>query len=120
VIPKQIDMRVQIASKDLLTMTQRAALGSGDRGGAVRYSVEKGRLKASGSAQGRVEVEDEIAIDYAGQPLEIAFNPGFVVDVLKNIDAGQVVLELTSALNPGVIRPVGDDQMLAVIMPMRA
>lgn len=120
VIPKSADIRVQVAAKDLLTMTQRAALGSGDRGGAVRFSLDKGRLKATGSAQGRVEVEDELPVDFSGNALEIAFNPAFVVDVLKNVDASQVFLEFTSALNPGVIRPVGDDQALCVIMPMRA
>ncbi len=119
VIPKSADIRVQLASKDLLTMTQRAALGSGDRGGAVKFSLEKGRLRALGTAQGRVEVEDELPVDYAGANLEIAFNPQFVQDVLKNIDSSQVWLELTTSLNPGVIRPVGDDQMLSVIMPMR-
>jgi DNA polymerase-3 subunit beta len=119
VIPKSADIRVQLVAKDLLTMTQRAALGSGDRGGAVRFSLEKGRLKATGSAQGRVEVEDELPVDYSGANLEIAFNPQFVLDVLKNSDTSQVWLELTTSLNPGVIRPVGDDQILSVIMPMR-
>jgi DNA polymerase-3 subunit beta len=119
VIPKSADIRIQVASRDLLTMTQRAALGSGDRGGAVRFNLEKGKLRATGAAQGRVEVEDELPVDYSGNSLEIAFNPQFVQDVLKNIDANQVWLELTTSLNPGVIRPVGDDQMISVIMPMR-
>jgi len=119
VIPKSTDVRIQLAAKDLLMMTQRAALGSGDRGGAVRFNLEKGKLRATGAAQGRVEVEDELPVEYTGNSLEIAFNPQFVQDVLKNIDASQVWLELTTSLNPGVIRPVGDDQMLSVIMPMR-
>ncbi|HVO33810.1 MAG TPA: DNA polymerase III subunit beta [Elusimicrobiota bacterium] len=119
VIPKSSDIRVQVAAKDLLTMTQRAALGSGDRGGAVRFGLEKNRLKAAGSAQGRVEVEDELPIEYSGSALEISFNPLFVLDVLKNIEANQVILEFTTSFNPGVIRPVGDDQILSVIMPMR-
>jgi DNA polymerase-3 subunit beta len=119
VIPKGSDVRVRVATRDLLTMTQRAALGSGDRGGAIRFALDKGRLRAIGTAQGRVEVEDEMPIDFAGKPLEISFNPGFVVDVLKNMDTSQVVMEFTSSLNPGVIRPDGDDQMICVIMPMR-
>ncbi len=119
VIPKSSDMRVQVAAKDLLTMTQRAALGSGDRGGSVRFTLEKSRLKASGAAQGRVEVEDELPVDFSGAGIEISFNPAFVVDVLKNIEASQVFMEFSTSLNPGVIRPVGDDQMLSVIMPMR-
>ena len=120
VIPKSSTIRIQMATKDLLTMTQRAALGSGDRGGAVKFMLDKGRLRAIGTAQGRVEVEDELPVEYDGVALEIAFNPFFVQDVLKNIETGQVVMEFSSALNPGVIRPVGDDQSIAVIMPMRA
>lgn len=119
VIPKSSDVKVQLSAKDFLMLTQRAALGSGDRGGAVRFTLEKGRLKAVGAAQGRVEVEDELPVDFSGGSLEISFNPHFVLDVLKNVEAGQIILELTTSLNPGVIRPVGDDQMLSVIMPMR-
>jgi DNA polymerase III subunit beta len=119
VIPKSSSTKIQLASKDLLTMTQRAALGSGERGGAVKFSLEKGKLRAKGSAQGRVEVEDELPVEYDGPVIEIAFNPQFVLDVLKNSDSSQMWLELSTALNPGVLRPVGDAEMLSVIMPMR-
>jgi DNA polymerase-3 subunit beta len=57
------DVKVQVDTRNLLTMTQRAALGSGERGGAVRYALDKGRLRAIGTAQGRVEVEDEMPVD---------------------------------------------------------
>ena len=120
VIPKSSTIRLQVATKDFLMMTQRASLGSGERGGAVKFAVEKNKLRAIGSAQGRVEVEDEMMIDYAGTPLEIAFNPQFVIDILKSMDGGSVALEFSTALNPGVIRPVGDEQTISVIMPMRA
>lgn len=120
VIPKSSDIRIKVPTADLLTMTQRAALGSGDRGAAIRFRLEKGRLHAAGFAQGRVEIEDELPVDYVGSTLEIAFNPVFVVDVLKNIDAPEVHLEFTSSLNPGVIRPVGDDQVVCVVMPIKA
>lgn len=120
VIPKGSDIKVEAPTKDLLTMAQRAALGAGDHAGAIRLVLEKGRLRAMGSAQGRVEVEDELPVDFSGKNIEIAFNPVFLLDVLKNIDSGRVSLEFTSSLNPGVIRPVDDDQMICVIMPMRA
>jgi DNA polymerase-3 subunit beta len=120
VIPKSSTIHLQMATKDLLTMTQRAALGSGDRGGAVKFVLDKGRLRAIGTAQGRVEVEDELPVEYDGTTLEIAFNPFFVQDVLKNVESSQIMLEFSSSLNPGVIRPIGDEHSIAVIMPMRA
>ncbi len=119
VIPKSSDIRVKTKTADLLMMTQRAALGTGDRGAAIRLILEKGKLRAAGNAQGRVEIDDELPIDYAGASLEIAFNPAFVIDVLKHLDSSDVNLEFTSSLNPGVLRPAGDEQTIYVVMPIK-
>ena len=48
-----------------------------------------------------------------------AYNAQYVLDVLKNIGAETISLELTQPLSPGVIRPKGDQDYLCVIMPMR-
>jgi DNA polymerase-3 subunit beta len=53
-----------------------------------------------------------------GEPLEIAFNAKYLIDVLSVIESPQVALETTAASSPGVIRPIGDDQFTHVIMPM--
>ncbi|MCL4300890.1 MAG: DNA polymerase III subunit beta [Anaerolineae bacterium] len=53
-----------------------------------------------------------------GNPMEIAFNAKYLIDVLSIIDSPQVVLETSAASSPGVIRPIGDDKFTHVIMPM--
>ena len=53
-----------------------------------------------------------------GDPIEIAFNAKYLIDVLSVMDTAQVILETTSASSPGVLRPVGDDDFIHVIMPM--
>jgi DNA polymerase-3 subunit beta len=53
-----------------------------------------------------------------GDAVEIAFNVRFLVDVLSVIDTPNVAIETTSASSPGVVRPVGRDDFLHVIMPM--
>jgi DNA polymerase-3 subunit beta len=53
-----------------------------------------------------------------GDSLEMAFNAKYLIDVLSVIDTAQVSLETTSAASPGVLRPVGDDDFVHVIMPM--
>ena len=50
--------------------------------------------------------------------LEIAFNVRFLIDVLSALDTPQVALELNSSTNPGVIKAVGDDAFVHVVMPM--
>ena len=53
-----------------------------------------------------------------GEPIEIAFNAKYLIDALSVMDTAQVALETTSASDPGVLRPVGDDDFVHVIMPM--
>jgi DNA polymerase-3 subunit beta len=119
VIPKSHEIDVKFGAKALLAATQRAAVGTLEKGGSVKYNLSKGQLQISASAQGRVEVDAEIESDYAGEPFAIAFNPQYLIDVLRALETDQVVLELTTPLNPGVIRPANDDGYKYVVMPMQ-
>jgi DNA polymerase-3 subunit beta len=53
-----------------------------------------------------------------GNPMEIAFNAKYLIDVLSIIDTPQVALETSAVSSPGVLRPLGDDKFTHVIMPM--
>lgn len=68
VIPKSHDIQLKLKSRQILQATQRAAVGTMDRGGSVRFSfsdtLDICKFPAF-SAQGRVEVEPEIEVDYA-------------------------------------------------------
>ena len=86
---------------------------------AVRFSLSKGLLKISANASGVGEEEEEMTVNYQGPDFEIAFNPQFLVDSLKNNDSPEVRFEFSTALNPGLIKPSDSDRYLCVIMPMR-
>jgi DNA polymerase-3 subunit beta len=118
VIPVRKDITVQAAAKDLLAITKRASLCAPDRGGAVKYTLKKGALQVSATSQ-TLEFEDEIALDYDGDEFKIAFNPTFVLDALKNMDADQVKMSFTSPVNPALLEPAGDEGYRCVVMPMR-
>lgn len=60
----------------------------------------------------------EIDATVDGDEIEIAFNVRYLLDILSVIDTPQIVLETTTPSSPGLIRPVGDDDFIHVIMPM--
>jgi DNA polymerase-3 subunit beta len=60
----------------------------------------------------------QIDASVEGDSVEIAFNVKYMTDVLNVIDTPQVALETTNPMSPGVIKPVGDNDFLHVIMPM--
>ena len=53
-----------------------------------------------------------------GDAVEIGFNVRYLTDVLQVIDTPNVALETNGDSSPGVIRPVGRDDFVSVIMPM--
>ena len=53
-----------------------------------------------------------------GEAAKIAFNGKYLQEVLQVLDGGQVALETSSPSSPGVIKPVGTDNYIHVVMPM--
>lgn len=62
---------------------------------------------------------DEIACDIDGQHIEIAFNPRYLIEALRAIDEDRVVIKLTTALSPCIIRGVESDAFKYLILPLR-
>jgi len=60
----------------------------------------------------------EIDAIVEGEAAKIAFNGKYLADVLSVLRESQVALEITNPSSPGVIRPVGVDNYIHVIMPM--
>ncbi len=60
----------------------------------------------------------QIDASVEGDQIEIAFNVKYMNDVLSIIDTPQVALETSSPMEPGVLKPVGDNDFVHIIMPM--
>ena len=56
---------------------------------------------------------------YSGEPLEIAFNPQFLIEGIESVDGEEVVLRLISPLRPGLLQPVDSEDFSYLVMPIR-
>jgi DNA polymerase-3 subunit beta len=119
VIPKKYEAQIKLKTKETLSLVRQMALLVSDKTAIVKFLFGKNVLRISTTAQGLGSGEAEEDIEYSGPNLEIAFNPNFLIDILKNVEDSDVFIELTSPLNPAVIRPVKDKEYVYVIMPMR-
>ena len=89
---------------------------------SVRFSFGKGLLGLKVVTPEVGEYEEELPVEYDGEVVEIAFNPDFVLDVLRRVDSDQVVLVVKDAMSPGILKPctdAPDDSYVNVIMPIR-
>lgn len=121
VIPKNYVLQLKLNTKEFLQVTKRVSLLVSDKGGSVKYDLKGNILRVSSISPGIGEAEEKMVAQARPEnlQLEIAFNPTYVLDVLKVIDSEETYLELTSSLNPGVIRPSSKEEYLCVLMPMR-
>ena len=60
----------------------------------------------------------EIDAVVEGEESKVGFNGKYLNDVLSVLPETQVALETTNASSPGVIRPVGTENYIHVVMPM--
>jgi DNA polymerase-3 subunit beta len=80
--------------------------------------LEPGELEISATAAETGSSETVVDATVEGDALEIAFNVRFLSDVLGVIDTPNVALETSTAASPGMLKPVGRDDFLHIIMPM--
>jgi DNA polymerase-3 subunit beta len=125
IIPKSYTTRTVISTQELSRAVKQASYFAKDSGGnIVRVSVAPGEDLTPGSltlSANAAEVGDnrsEIDATVDGSPAQIAFNAKYMADVLSVLTTGQVAIELQTPANPGVIKPVGKDDYVHVIMPM--
>jgi len=123
-VPQSYNTRVLVDVAEFLRATKTASIFARDGSGIVRLVVASGGELATGkltvSARSE-EIGDDIGeIDAVveGEEAKIAFNGKYLVDVLSVLREPQVALETTNPSSPGLIRPVGVDNYIHVVMPM--
>mgnify|MGYP000467279608 CR=1 FL=1 len=118
-IPKDFDKKVTFDRDVLLSAVRRAALLTNEESKGVKMTFH-GRTKKVEVASRAPEMgESTITVDltsYEGDPIDIGFNPNFLLDALKVLPESDVVMELKASSKPGVIR--SGTEFTYVVMPV--
>lgn len=123
-IPQSFTTRTVISIPDFLRATKAASIFARDGSGIVKlHSVPGGDIKAgsvivSARAEEIGDHQTEFDAVIAGDEAKIAFNGKYLTDVLGVLKEGQIALETSSPTSAAILRPVGSDNYLHVIMPM--
>ena len=88
------------------------------RNAPLRLRFADGELTVSAQTQDVGEATESLPIEYAGEELEIGFNPDFLRDGLEAVTADVVQLKLINRLRPGLIE-APDESFWYLIMPIR-
>lgn len=124
IIPKSKETRSVLSTPSYLKACKQAEIFAREGSHIARINItpggelKPGLIVISGQSEETGSNQTEIDASIDGKELLIAFNVRFLREVLEVISTPEVALETTSDTAPGVIRPVGEDNFLHVIMPM--
>lgn len=124
IIPKTRETRSVLSTSSYLKACKQAEIFAREGSHIARINITPGSelipgtIVISGQSEETGSNQTEIDASIEGNSLLIAFNVRFLREVLEVISTPEVALETSIDTAPGVIRPVGDEKFLHVIMPM--
>ncbi len=117
VLASRGQIEVALHREELITLLRQISLFTEEKSCSARFTFEAGELTVTANT---VQVGDgkvSMPVNYSGKKLEIAFNPLYLLDVLRHTEDELLTLSLSDAYNPGII--TDSTGALFIIMPMR-
>ncbi len=119
VIPAANDKELVLDRATFAAAVDRVSTISSDRGRAVKLSLTEGQLVLSVNNPDSGSAEEEIAVGYGSDPLDIGFNSRYLLDITNQLSADETTFMLADPGSPTLIREQGQAGALYVLMPMR-
>jgi DNA polymerase-3 subunit beta len=122
VIPREND-KIATADKAALSAAlRRMSIVASDQTHRIRVAFASGSCKLSVQTPDLGEAQEELAVAYDGDPLEIGFNALYMLEVLKYMPTDEVRLTFKAPERAATCEPVGWDDpasYLTLVMPLR-
>ncbi|MGB5834512.1 MAG: DNA polymerase III subunit beta [Thiohalocapsa sp.] len=119
VIPVGLPRRALMDKDSLRSALQRAAILSNEKYKGVRVSFDSGTLGLQAHNPEKEQADDEIEMDYDGDPVVIGFNVAYIMDVIQAVEQERVEVVFRDADSSAIWHGEGTDTETFVIMPMR-
>lgn len=119
IIPAKFAARAVIDRQQFLKAVKLAAVFAKTDANIVKISVSSQGLLISSEAKELGGQQSQVAADTQGADLTIAFNSKFLLDALAACPSSQVMVEFSGSLSPALLKPIGEDGLEYVIMPIR-
>lgn len=119
VIPVGNTRKLEVDAAEFAQAVDRVATVSSERSRAVKLQLDEDRLILSVNAPDSGAAEEELAVAYGDEKLEIGFNAKYLLEIASQVDRENAVFLFNSAGDPTLMREGNDTSAIYVVMPMR-
>lgn len=123
VIPENNSNKLVVQTADFMSAVRRVSIFASQLSRQIKLSIDTGEMKLESEdfEQGGQAVET-MPVDYTGDPVTLAYNASYLMDVLKQLDTEEALFELGSADDAALIKPSTqgeDEEFMMLLMPIR-
>jgi DNA polymerase-3 subunit beta len=119
VIPQNNTRKLEVDAAEFAKAVDRVATVSSERSRAVKLSLAEDRLILSVNSPESGAAEEELAVAYGDEDLQIGFNAKYLLEIASQVDRENAVFMFNSSGDPTLMREGNDTSALYVVMPMR-
>jgi len=119
VVPKEYRAIITAETEEFLNACDRASLVAREGAQMIMLKFEEGRVRVNSQTPEVGSVQEEVAANTSGEPLDVAFSARYLIEALRTIDTEQFILEVSGPASPARLRPVGRDDAFHIILPIR-
>jgi DNA polymerase-3 subunit beta len=119
ILPQEFNLKVAAKRSQLLNCIERASLMAKEGNtNLIKLSIEENDMVITSNSQ-LGKVREELNIVLQGQPLQIAFNSKYLIDVFKIMEEEEIVMEFTTAISPCIVKNKETDNCTYLLLPVR-
>ena len=119
ILPTGFENYVTVSKDMLLQSIERASIvAKNDRFNIVKFDIKENLLTISAKSEVGT-VNENVPINLQGKDMVIAFNGKYILDFLRLINDEFICISLKSQSDPCIIKPVGDEDLLYLVMSVR-
>ncbi|HVY61114.1 MAG TPA: DNA polymerase III subunit beta [Planctomycetota bacterium] len=116
VIPKGHPRKVEFEAGAFLAALRRASVLTTEDSKGVKLTFGFNKLVLSSRTPEVGESTIDLPVPYADDPLEVSFDPKYLIDAMKVLDSDRFALELKDDTSPGVLHE--GESFTYVVMPI--
>lgn len=122
VIPQNNPYKATVDRQQFLGALRRVSIFSSQSSSLIKLRLLENMIIVSAQdIDFSTSAEETLVCQYTGDMMSIGFKSSFLIEILNNISAGEVVVELADPSRAGIILPIEqeeNEELLMLLMPM--
>ena len=118
IIPESPKMHAVVQKEPILHATRQISLVSDPKTFKICLEIDEQQIRVSAETPETDEAYETLAVESSTGSIRIGFDARLLIEALTHIGTESLVLEFSGELEPVILKPIGEEGHICLIMPM--